>query len=107
MTQLYHYDWAYVPFTLTRMTFFGFVPFDLTWCDLFWLSTEMTSRENDSNQLMTQVAFQGIDSESTHDSSVSPCINSDRLITQAAFQGIDSELTHDLADPQVLIQIGS
>ena len=44
---------------------------------------------------MTKTAFQGIDSESTHDSCVSPGIDSDRLMIQAAFQGIDLESTHD------------
>ena len=44
---------------------------------------------------MTGVGFQGIDSESTHDSSPSPGIDSDRLMTKAAFQGIDSESAHD------------
>ena len=43
---------------------------------------------------MTQVAFQGIDLESTHDTSRSPGIDSDRLMTQAAFQVFDSESTH-------------
>ena len=84
------------------------IPFHLAWSFL-GLSTQMSSREIDSNQLMTQAvcrrvesiqlmtkaAFQGIDSESTHDSSGSPGIDSDRLMIQAAFQGIDSESTHD------------
>ena len=57
----------------------------------------MSSREIDSNQLMIQAvcrrfesiqlmiktAFQGIDSESTHDSSGSPDIDSNRLMSQA------------------------
>ena len=73
------------------------IPFDLTWCDFFGLLTQMSSREIDSNQLMTQAvspkaesvqlmtqaALQGMDSESTHDSSGSTGIGSDRLMTQA------------------------
>ena len=43
---------------------------------------------------MTQVVFQGIESEWTHDSSRSSGIDSDRLMTQVAFQGIDSESAH-------------
>ena len=76
---------------------------------LFGLKTQMSSREIDSNQLMTQAvsrkvesiqlmtqaAFQGIYSDSTHDSKGSPGIDSDRLMTQATFQGIDSESNHD------------
>ena len=46
---------------------------------------------------MIQAAYQGIQSESTHDSTGSSAIHSDRLMNQAAFQGIDSESTHDLS----------
>ena len=55
---------------------------------------QAVSQEAESIQLMNQTAFQGIDSESTHDSSGSPGIDADRLVTQATFQGIDSESTH-------------
>ena len=48
---------------------------------------------------MIQVIFQGIDSESTHNSSGSPGIDSDRLKTQVAFRGMDSESTHDSCGP--------
>ena len=57
--------------------------------------TQEGPRQADSIQLMSQVPFQGIDSESTHDSTISPVIDSDRLMTQEAFQGIDSESTHN------------
>ena len=57
--------------------------------------TQTVSWRVESIQLMIQAAFQGIDSESTHDSSGSPDIDSDRLMAQAAFQGFDSESTHD------------
>ena len=94
----FHLVW---PFWACRMQF------DLVWP--FWAFAQMTPQEKDPNQLMTQavsqrvesiqfitqVAFQGINSESTHHSSRSPGIDSDRLITQVAFQGIDSEPTHD------------
>ena len=60
------------------------------------LSNQMSSREIDSNQLMTQavirkvesiqlstqVAFQGLDSESAHDSCGSQGTDSDQLITR-------------------------
>ena len=59
------------------------------------LIAQAVSRRVESIQLMIQVAFQGIDSESTHDSRRSPGIDSDRLMTQMAFQWIDSESTHD------------
>ena len=55
---------------------------------------------------MIQAAYKGIQSESTHDSTGSPAIDSDRLMNQAAFQGIDSESTHDKYT-QVLIQMDS
>ena len=65
----------------------------------FGLSAQMSSENIDSNQLMTQAvcrrlksiqlmtqaALQGINSESTHDSSESPGIDSGRLIAQATF----------------------
>ena len=44
---------------------------------------------------MIQVIFQGIDSESTHNSSGSPGIDSDRLMALTALKEIDSESTHD------------
>ena len=59
------------------------------------LMTQAMSRRVESIQPITQVAFQGIDPESTHDSGGSPGIDSDRLMTQAAIQGTDSESTHD------------
>ena len=107
MIQLYHYDTAYVPL-------------DMTWHDLFWacpiwfsfvwpfggfrVSTQMYSREINSNQLMTQavsrrveslqlmtqVAFQRIDSESAQWLMQIPsCIDSDQLMTQMASQRIN------------------
>ena len=48
----------------------------------------------ESIQLMTQTPFQEIDSESNHDSSESPGIDSDRLMTRVTFQGIDLESAH-------------
>ena len=56
------------------------------------LMTQEAPRQADSIQLMSQVPFQGIDSESTHDSTISPVIGSDRLMTQAAFQGFRAEV---------------
>ena len=83
------------------------VPFDLTWCDLFGgfrgkclpeiliRINSAVSRKAELIQLMTQVAFREIDSESTHNSSGCPGIDLDRLMTQATFQGINSESTPD------------
>ena len=53
--------------------------------------TQAVSRKVESLQLMTLVAFQGINSESTHDSMGSTGFDSDQLMTQVDFQGIDSE----------------
>ena len=97
------------------MAFFGLLTSVLSWCDLFWdvwpfwgldssvvpridsnqLIIQAVSRRVASIKLMIQVAFQGIDSESTHDSKRSPGIDSDPLKTQMAFQWIDSESTHN------------
>ena len=52
--------------------------------------TQAASRRLESIQLMTQVAFQGIDSEPTHDSSRSPGIHLDQIMTQVAALGIKS-----------------
>ena len=56
--------------------------------------THAASREAESIQLMTQATFHGIDSESTHDSSRSPRIDSNRLMTQRK-KTFDSESTYD------------
>ena len=97
------------------MAFFGLLTSVLSWCDLFWdvwpswgldssvvpridsnqLIIQAVSRRVASIKLMIQVAFQGIDSVSTHDSKRSPGIDSDPLKTQMAFQWIDSESTHN------------
>ena len=58
---------------------------------------QAVSRKVESIQLMTQVVFQGSDSEPTNDLSRSSGIDSGRLMTQVAFQGIDSESTHGLS----------
>ena len=64
-----------------RMTFSWLVLFDFTSCDLFWASNQLITqtvyRKVESIQLMTQTPFQEIDSESNHDSSESPGIDSD------------------------------
>ena len=67
--------------------------------------TQKLSRRIESIQLMTQAAFQGIDSELAHesDSSGSPCIDSYQLMTQAAFQEIDPESSHGLSGSPGLI----
>ena len=69
--------------------------------------TQAAYRKAEPIQLMTQAAFQGTDSESTHDSSGSPSIDSDRFMTQVTFKEIDLESTHDLSRSQALIQIDS
>ena len=108
------------------------IRFDLAWPFLglshsIWLgvtlilglSTQMSSREIDSNQLvtqavsrrvesiqlMTQVAFQGIDSESAHDSCRSQGTDSDQLMTQTASRELIQDQLTTQADSQVLIQI--
>ena len=67
--------------------------------------TQEAPRQVDSIQLMSQVPFQGIDSESTNYSTMSPVIDSDRLMTQVAFQGIDSESTHNSSISPVIESI--
>ena len=76
--------------------FFG-LPIQLSFweIDLDQFMAQAVYRRVELIQLMTQAAFQGIDSESTHDTSRSPGIDSDRLMTQAVFQEIDSESTHN------------
>ena len=69
--------------------------------------TQAGSRKIESIQLMTQVAFQGIDLESTNDSSRSLGVDSDRLMTQAASRELTQNQFMTQADPQVLIQIDS
>ena len=69
------------------------VPFDFV--DFFGLSNKVcfgmiVFRRVESIQLMTQLTFQVINSESTPDSSGSPGIDSDRFMTQAASIGINS-----------------
>ena len=52
------------------------------------LMTQAVPWTAESIQLVTQMTFQGIDPESTHDSSRSPGIDSDQLMIQAASLGI-------------------
>ena len=66
-----------------------FVPFDLTWCDL-GLSTEVSSRETDWNQLMTQA--------------VSRRVESIQLMTQVAVRKLTQNQLTTQADPLILIQ---
>ena len=124
MTQLYRYDWAYIPLDLTWYDLFGLLLFDLTWCDLLgfrlkylpekliqissWLNhylgmlnqfswwLKRLSRELTQNQLTTQTDPQAL-------------IRIDSWIKR-----LFRELTENLhttwadpqgADPQVLIQI--
>ena len=61
--------------------------------------TQAVPQRVESFELMTQAAFQGIDSESNHDLLGSPGIDLDQLMIQPAFQGIDSGLTHDSSRP--------
>ena len=92
------FEWTHSSIDFSPYDLFVACPirFHFVWPFLGFESTHYASSisEGWSIQLMTQTAFQEIDSESNHDSSESPGIDSDRLMTRVTFQGIDSESAH-------------
>ena len=74
-------------------TIFGLAPFHLTWCDFFRAFDLKSFREIDSNRHMTQA--------------VSQKVGSIQVMIQADFQGINSESTHDSSGSPVLIRMDS